>query len=155
MIDSDQGWEPKAVLEMFRLNKDFVTGAVPGRKHGSEEYALKIFTNEDMTPKVNIEGLIACATNGVAFGMIKRTVFEQIKKYKPYPADVYPYFQHKYFENGDHFGEDTYFTQSWLYIGEVWIYPNITFNHGGVIGNYHSFLLRQPKPEGIKNIEVT
>ena len=71
-------------------------------------------------------------------------MFETIKDKNPYNHEVYPYFQHKYYENGDHYGEDTYFIKTWLESGDVWIYPNITFNHGGVIGNYHEFLLKQP-----------
>ena len=148
MIDSDQGWEAKAVLEMLRLDKDFITGAVPARKHGFEEYAIKIATNADRTPRVNNEGLIYCDSNGVAFGMIKRKVFEEIKAQNLYNSEVYPYFQHVYYKDGGHYGEDTFFVKSWRDIGEVWIYPNITFNHGGVIGNYHEFLLKQPQPAG-------
>lgn len=143
MIDSDQGWEPEKVLKMFFKDKEFLTGAVPGRK-AEETYALKIHTNENRTPFVK-DGLIKCAMNGVAFAMIKRSVFEKIKEKGTYKQEVYPFFQHKYYENGDHYGEDNFFTKSWLDIGgEVWIYPDITFKHGPIEANYHEFLLRQP-----------
>lgn len=148
MIDADQGWQPEAVVKMLELDKPFLTGAVPGRKPDEEVYALKIHTNPDRTPRVNNEGLIACAANGVAFGMIKREVFDKLSK--PTLHNPFPYFQHRYFDNGDHYGEDTFFVDSWIKDGgEVWIYPDISFDHAGVKGNYHEFLLRQPKP--VKN----
>ena len=143
MIDADQGWEAKAVPEMLKLNKDFITGAVPARKV-EEEYALKINTNRDRTPKVNYEGLIECSTNGVAFAMIERSVFGKIKAKEFYKSKVYPYFQHRYYENGDHYGEDTYFVKSWTELGELWIYSDITFKHGPIEANYHEFLCKQP-----------
>lgn len=147
MIDSDQGWDAEAVPKMLELDREFLTGAVPSRKQGTEQYALKIFTEGNRLPKVDDDGLIACSSNGVAFGLIKRIVFEKIKANKPYPTEVYPYFQHRYYDNGDHYGEDMFFTKTWTDIGEVWIYPDITFNHSGVIGNYHRFLMKQPKPD--------
>ena len=133
MIDSDQGWEPNAVMEMLKVDKEFLTGAVPGR-HVEETYALKIFTNSDRTPKVE-NGLIACDTNGVAFALIKREVFEKVKSKNPYNHEVYPFFQHKYF------------IKKWTDIGRLWIYPNITFTHGPITANYHKFLMAQPKPK--------
>jgi len=142
MIDSDQGWDSKVIPEMLKLNKMFLTGAVPGRK-AEETYALKINTNADGTPKVNEQGLIECASNGVAFALIKREVFELLKEKKYSHHDVYPYFQHKYTEY-DHYGEDTYFVNKWLDMGNVWIYPDITFTHGPITANYHNFLCRQP-----------
>ncbi len=149
MIDADQGWEPEKVIKMLKLDKMFLTGAVPGRIK-EETYAIKIYTNPDQTPKVNEEGLIRCKSNGVAFAMIKREVFETIRNIRKYPHDVYPYFQHYYGENGDHLGEDTFFVSHWENVDEVWIYPDITFNHGPITANYHEFLLRQPQPkEGI------
>lgn len=147
MCDSDQGFEQDKVFDMLDLDLDFLTGAVVGRKPDSEEYAIKINVNSDMTPVVNQQGLISCTMNGVAFALIKREVFGKIATEKPYPHDVYPYFQHIYTEHGDHYGEDTWFVNTWLKSGgEVWIYPNITFNHGGKVGNYHEFLLKQPQP---------
>jgi hypothetical protein len=142
MIDSDQGWESKAVVDMLRLDKMVLTGAVPGRK-AEETYALKIKTNEDRTPKVNDEGLIECSSNGVAFGMMKREVFDLLKTEKYSRHEVYPYFQHKYTET-DHYGEDTYFINECKQIMNVWIYPDITFTHGPITANYHDFLCRQP-----------
>ena len=148
MVDSDEGWDATAVIEMLKLDKEFITGAVPSRKPGAEEYALKIYTNKDRTPSVNEEGLIYCGMNGVAFAIIKRIVFEKIAENDPYLlTDVYPYFQHAYTKNGDHYGEDNFFVKNWINLGRsLWIYPNITFKHGNVTGNYHEFLLRQPKP---------
>jgi len=143
MIDSDQGWDSKAVPAMLKLDKDFITGAVPARKV-TEEYALKINTNTDRTPKVNHEGLIECTSNGVAFAMIKRCVFEKLKTTKFYKSEVYPYFQHRYYEDGGHYGEDTYFIKNWTKLGDLWIYPDITFTHGPITANYHEFLCRQP-----------
>jgi hypothetical protein len=145
MIDSDQGWDFDAPLKMLRMNREFITGAVPARKV-EETYALKIHVNENRTPVVDDEGMISCAMNGVAFALIERSVFEKVKEKSPSAHSPYPYFQHRYFENGDHYGEDNFFTKSWLDIGKVWIYPNITFIHGPITANYHEFLIRQPKP---------
>lgn len=150
MVDADQGWDETAPRKMLSYNREFMTGAVPGRK-AEETYALKIQVNRNMTPKVDSEGLLYCDTNGVAFAVIERGVFEKIKEYKKYyNQPVYPYFQHRYYENGDHYGEDAFFIKSWKDAGgDVWIYPNITFTHGPITANYHEFLLKQPKPKVI------
>lgn len=142
MIDSDQGWDPKAPLEMLKTGKGFVTGAVPARKV-EETYAIKINVDENRRAIVK-DGLIECASNGVAFALIQRGVFEHIKNLNPSKHDPYPFFQHRYFDNGNHYGEDTYFVNEWLKHGNVWIYPDITFSHGPITANYHEFLLRQP-----------
>ena len=154
MIDADQGWTPEAVPNMLSLDKDCLTAAVISRKPNAEEYAIKIDTNQDMTPLVNDQGLIKCSSNGVAFAMIKREVFETIKADNPYNQSVYPYFQHFYGKDGSHYGEDTYFINEWNKIGETWIYPDITFKHGTNEGNYHEFLLKQPKPENDSRVII-
>ena len=146
MIDADQGWTPEAVPKMLKLDKDVLTGAVISRKPNEEIYALKIHTNTDRTPLVNNEGLIDCASNGVAFAMIKREVFEKIKETKEYKNNVYPFFQHVYYQSGGELGEDTYFINEWNKLGKTWIYPDITFIHGTNEGNYHEYLLKQPQP---------
>jgi len=144
MIDADQGWDYDAPLKMLRMNRKFITGAVPGRQT-LETYALTIETNDDMTPKVDDQGMIYCATNGVAFALIERCVFDEIKTVTLH--EVCPYFQHRYFDNGDHYGEDMFFTKSWKDTGgDLWIYPDITFVHGPITANYHKFLINQPKP---------
>lgn len=148
MVDSDQGWDHTAPYRMLKEGKEVVTGAVPARKT-EETYALTIHTNEDRTPFVQ-DGLIKCATNGVAFALIQRYVFDKIKCEKPSKHEVYPFFQHRYFDNGDHYGEDTFFVKTWSEYGDVWISPDITFTHGPITANYHEFLCRQPKPEEIK-----
>jgi hypothetical protein len=143
MIDSDQGWDPKAPFEMLKTGKEFITGAVPGRKT-EETYAIKINVDENRRAVVE-DGLISCASNGVAFALIEREVFKVIEHNKPSVHTPYPFFQHRYFENGDHYGEDTYFVNEWLKVGgKVWIYPDITFSHGPITANYHKFLCRQP-----------
>jgi hypothetical protein len=144
MIDSDQGWDFDAPFKMLRMNRQFITGAVPARK-SVETYALTIHVNEDRTPVVDDDGMISCATNGVAFALIERSVFEQIKEKNPSVHNPYPYFQHRYFDNGGHYGEDMFFTKSWTDIGKMWIYPDITFTHGPITANYHEFLIRQPR----------
>ena len=153
-IDSDQGWSPEVIPRMLELDKDCLTGAVISRKPNCEEYALKINTYQDMTPKVNEQGLISCFSNGVAFALIKRTVFEKIKAKKEYKTNVYPFFQHIYNEDGSEFGEDMYFINEWNKIGETWIYPDITFKHGTNEGNYHQFLLKQPQPKNDSRVII-
>ena len=145
MIDSDQGWTPAAVPKMLDFNKDFITGAVVSRKPNCEEYALTIKTDEYRIPIVDSDGLLQCGANGVAFALIKRKVFEDIKNVNPSSHNPYPYFQHKYFDNGDHYGEDTYFVKQWQGIGDVYLYPDITFKHGTNEANYHKFLLNCPR----------
>ena len=145
MIDSDQGWTPEAVPKMIEFDKDFITGAVVSRKPNCEEYALTIKTDENRFPIVDDDGLLECGTNGVAFALIKRKVFEIIKECKTSVHNPYPYFQHRYFENGDHYGEDTYFVKLWQGYGKVYLYPDITFKHGTNEGNYHKYLLNCSK----------
>lgn len=148
MIDSDQGWNPFVIPKMLDMNQPFITGAVPGRKV-EETYALEICLNQDKSPVQNEQNLIKAAHNGVAFALVKREVFERIKDETLYRQDVYPYFQHVYTKEGDHYGEDTYFVKTWQDIGgDVWIYPDITFTHGPITANYQEYLLRTSKKTG-------
>lgn len=155
MVDGDQGWPAMAVLQLLDFKKEFITGAVPNRKP-QEEYAFKIFVHPDKTPIVYERSLLRCETNGVAFALIKREVFEKIKSLRPYKQPVYPFFQHYYSVVGDHYGEDAFFVKTWRDIGgEVWMYPDITFEHGPIKANYHEYLCRQPKPKYIdRSIEA-
>lgn len=144
MIDSDQGWEPEAVLKMLEYKDAFITGAVPGRQ-AEETYALRLHTDEERTPFGTDDGLFEAETNGVAFAMIHREVFRLIREKYPYNHLIYPYFQHKYYENGDHYGEDTFFVKTWQEFGKVWIYPDITFTHGPITANFLKYLEKQPR----------
>lgn len=153
-IDSDQGWEPDAVLRMLDTGKDFVCGAVPIKDPSGENYALGVHTNWNRTPVVE-DGMIVADMVGTAFMLTSRKVFETIEcmgMVKHHHACGWAgYFDTEYDADGRFVGEDAAFCRKWRECdGRIYILPDIDFVHSGrkdFYGNYHRYMIGQPQPE--------
>lgn len=162
-IDADEGWEAEKVLKMIEFDEDIISGAVPIKDPNGENYALKIHTNFDGTPIVDEKGLINCQLVGAAFLMVKRRVFDAIRKLNPSDTcySISPFY-YSYFKteiiNGIFWGEDMTFCRKCNEAGfKIKIYPDINFDHCGQKvwkGNYHNYLMNQPKPEPMEFFKV-
>lgn len=142
-IDSDQGWDPLAVVRLLEHPAEVVGGVVPKR------------TDE---PDFNIGGLtgdiendwLEVAVVGTGFMRIKRSVFAKLDAAFPEYQELHtisgstPYFQAGFYE-GNFRGEDVFFCLQWRKAGgQCWIYPDINFTHRGDKawnGNFHRYAL--------------
>lgn len=147
MIDSDQGWDSKAVYEMIKKDKEFIAGAVPIKDPNCENYALKIYTKSDGVPLIE-DGLIPCERVGCAFSLIKRSVFGKLFFLEKKEMGYSSYFEETYDSDGRFWGEDLTFCKRWKKSGgSIYIYPDIDFIHVGKKewkGNYFDYLCSQP-----------
>lgn len=142
-IDSDQGWDPLAVVRLLEHPAELVGGVVPKRCDG---------------PEFNIGGLnghvesdwLEVSEVGTGFMRIRRSVFTKMDAAYPEYSDLVTmsgataYFRHG-FHDGAFLGEDVFFCRQWRKLGgTIWIYPDISFSHRGSkvwTGNFHTFAL--------------
>jgi len=160
-LDDDISYSPESVLELLALDVDVVAGIYP-MKTDEERYPVVVYTDDNGVPALAENGCIKAFGLPTGFILIRREVFSKIKK--EYPQYAYTDVQHgkpntekhDFFpqgvKGGRWWGEDYAFCNLWRDMGgELWVYPNIDFVHYSADkeyrGNYHKFLLRQPKPK--------
>lgn len=165
IIDSDMEWDIEGFTRILQSPYDF-TGAAYPVKNNWEQYGCFINNKPDGTPFVDEKtGLISA--HAVPGGFVRYTrkciskMYEYCTKAGNYYTDPSSSFKGKtanMFEckviNGGRIGEDMEFCRKWRDdLGEkIWLEPRISFGHYGVQGwhgNYHEFLLRQPRPEAV------
>lgn len=129
-IDSDVGWDFRAVKRFLEYPQEVVGGLVP--KRWDEEP----YHDRALTGRVE-NGLIETVEVPTAFLRIKRSVFEKMDEAYPEYADYHtldsgkPYFQTGYFNKHFH-GEDIFFCRQWTALGgSIWIDPDVRFTHRG------------------------
>jgi hypothetical protein len=144
-IDSDMGWDAKAVVKLYRSSYGVVAGAYPMKQEG-EQYPLELLGPEQ-------DGFVEAMYLPTGFMLIKRGVFEcliengNIPQYRDKHSNemVRSFFQCIPDENG-YTGEDVAFCNRWRKIGgRIWCYPDIDFEHQGAkawTGNYGKYLMR-------------
>lgn len=162
--DDDLRWEPKDLLRVIETPGD-ITCAVYRRKQYHEDYPVVIFTNPDDTPAVRADGCILGKDIPAGFMRIKRSVIERL--ISAHPELEYVNFVdgkeitgfYDLFPQGVHnrrwVGEDFAFCRLVRELGgEILVVPDVTIGHFGFglwfDGNYHKFLMKQPKPELVK-----
>lgn len=161
-IDSDLGFNPNSILKMVKFDKDIICGAYPF-KTGVEGFPIKVLTNNDLTPCVEeATGLIKIEGGPTGLMIIKKEVFQTLINKNPEwktnrktekGNNIYAIFDTgMLFENDRNwYGEDYLFCYRAINAGyNIFCYPDINFLHIGRncrTGNYHQFLLKQPKPE--------
>lgn len=147
-------------MRLLALKQPFVAGIVPF-KMDEEGYPVCVKTDENGKPVVDPEtGLLAGTMVATAFMRLKEDVFATIlRKYMddlliieraPDGKERERYLN--FFDCqqvGDRWwGEDARFCRLWTDLGgEIWIDPDIEFNHTGpktYVGNYHEFLKKKP-----------
>lgn len=166
-IDSDEAWDLEGFLSILLRDVPIVGAAYPC-KNNWEFYSCLIDCDDKGYPKVTSDGLIE-AKNGIVptgFMKIKREVFEKLAD--TFPDDYYDgvvngevertmnFFGHL-FEEHVPYGEDTSFCVRCRRAGiPLYVDPNITIRHYGLKaweGNYHEYLLRQPKHDEVVDAE--
>lgn len=159
-IDSDVGFNPGAVIKILERQEKVVAGVYP-LKRFLPGFPVQVKT-EDGIP-IGRDGLIEADLLPAGFMRVKRIVFERMQEAYPdlkYTSNVVDIVNSDITEAYDFFNmgiggnqrwttEDYAFCQRWRDIGgQLWVYPDIDFIHTGKFnyrGNYHKYLLNQPK----------
>lgn len=148
-IDSDEGWDPKAIPRVLSYDEEIV-GGLPPKKCDPPAFHSNALTG------VIQHGLFQSLECGTGFLRIKREVFGKIRA--AYPDlkthdqnPEIPYFQAGY-RNGHlvkdrgFLGEDMFFCRLWIAMGEfIWIDSDITFTHRGSkawTGNFYEHAVK-------------
>lgn len=148
-IDSDQGWQPEKILEMYKMDQEFIAGAIR-YKQDDESYPLILDTEKDGQLKYGPFNLVKAFRIGVALALVKRIVFDKIDSYHILPkSNKYgkEYFAF-YIKGFEYQGEDNDFCDK-LRKSKVnlWIYPNIETKHIGkkeFTANFDTYLRKLP-----------
>jgi len=161
-VDSDQGWDPNAVLRLIALDRD-VIGIAARKKVAKPVWAV----NFPDGPLVVERGAVEVVGIGCGFLMIKRGAIERMVEAYPEltisdaPETEAPKgFYHALFQfslvdgpNGRaHMSEDFTFCRRWREIGgRVFIDPTICLSHVGSYdyrGSVEALLLGEEKSDG-------
>ena len=157
--DDDISLAASDVLKLID-SPDEVTGVTYRYKTHIEDYPVVIRTSEEGFPKVRADGCIEAV--GLPTGMlaVKRSAIEKLVATHPERAyfkrqngilldgfvDLFP----QGIRDGQWVGEDYAFCRLWTDLGEtMWLVPDVDISHWAKTeefkGNYHKFLLRQPR----------
>jgi len=154
-LDDDISWPPEKVIELAEMPDDMVGGVYP-LKQDEPAFPVVIYTDAKGYPVVRDDGCIPATGVPTGFLRIKRSVIERLieaypqQKYSNYKdgewfEDAYDLFPQGVYD-GRWVGEDYAFCRLWTRImGQIWVVPDIDFTHAGYEGNYHRFLMAQPK----------
>jgi hypothetical protein len=157
-IDSDVGFDAKAVVELLERPDHVIAGIYP-LKQDLAEFPIELKTEDGRL--LGRDGLVEALFLPAGFMRIKREVFEILAKHYPElkyeknfmglkngpTKEAYNFFGTGVFE-GRFYPEDYFFCRLWREIGgQLWVYPDINFHHIGkkaYAGNYHEYLLGLP-----------
>jgi hypothetical protein len=163
MIDDDMGFDPMAPLKMLKHDREFIAGVGNLKSDEGKDFACKLFTQADQTPVVDSDGLLKASHVGGAFILIKKSLVQKMASAYPELKNpiVDPQFGFRFFESeytmNSWTTEDYKFCERWTAIGgEIWCFPDISFIHSGMKdykGNYHEFLLGQPRAEIMTDVQ--
>lgn len=164
-LDYDVGFDPIAVIKLLQRPEDIVAGAYRVKVDDKVEFSVVPKQREgSVVGKVISEdpplALVQAEFLATGFMRIKRDVFTRMSEQYPnlrYQESVIKTINRKIEEAWDFFGmgiddtrgryttEDYMFCKRWRDIGgELWIYPDIDFDHIGrkaYSGNFHQHLL--------------
>lgn len=161
-LDDDLSWEISAVNKLIALDLDVVAGVY---RMKCEKPAWPVVLHKENTDQIvfNESGCIRASRLPTGFMCIKRVVLEKMvehyqdRKYTDVSFDngnrgeqinLFPSGVH----NGYWESDDTGFCRLWENMGgEMWLYPDISFNHYGETkhfrGNYKRWIDAQLVPE--------
>lgn len=144
-VDSDQGWEPGAIIRLCEYPVDIVGGAVPVKKL-KQEYRVTYLPDDPEKPGLwtTKDGLIEIAGMGTGFLRISRRALKTMineGKAQPYDSqDMYLKYAWDFFRSGVvnnggmgvWYGEDTNFCRLARECGlKIFLDPMINFVHVG------------------------
>jgi hypothetical protein len=151
-IDSDVGFDSKAILKIIKHDKQIIAGACPFRRDDLSFQAELYFDPVTNNCKDEETGLVKAKTVGTGFIRIQRSVFERMidhYKMKPDLLGIYRFFETGVVFPDDErwYGEDVVFGKKWLNMGEeLFMEPDINFIHTGskdYQANFHEFLMNR------------
>lgn len=165
-IDADVGFDPKGVVRFLELEEGIIAGVYP-LKQDLLSFPVRIKTEDDVPVGKKIgephEYLIETEFLPMGFVKIKRDVIEKMQKAYPelkYESNVieiseakrggYDLFNMGVMQDGKRWTTEDYaFCSRWRDIGgQLWVYPNLTFEHVGkksFKGNYQDYLPKSGK----------
>lgn len=143
-VDSDLGWDPRAVLRLIESKKDFSGGVYPTRNGKGFTFRPCLEPDERivMCPETK---LLKMEYIPAGFMLIKREVIGRLRDKYPElyysPKDprsdgesAFCFFDTEVWQ-GEFWGEDYVFCRRVREIGvDIWVDPFIEFNHAGVCG---------------------
>lgn len=155
-IDADVGFDPVAVIKLLERNEGIVAGVYP-LKRDIQQFPVRIKTRDNIPigkGSSRIDCLIEAESLPTGFMRIKREVIVEMQKAYPelkYESNNVDTIQVGYdlFNMGVNLSkkwttEDYAFCDRWRAIGgQLWLYPDITFEHVGTKtfkGNYFDYL---------------
>lgn len=159
-LDDDVSWKAEDALQLIEMDDDVVAGIYP-KKTDVPDYPVVIHTYPvTHYPVVRQDGCIAATGLPTGFLRISRSVIERLQE--AYPGQRYEDYDNgkkvgenydlfpQGVSNGRWYGEDFAFCNLWAAIGgTMWVVPDIDLTHHSkdraYPGNYHRFLLEQPK----------
>jgi hypothetical protein len=152
-IDHDLGWDAEDLLKLIQSDAPVSAGLYRFRKP-DVEYMGVLNTHEDFRPVVRDDGLISATRVPAGFLQVTRDAVDQFRSHYPELSigdqGNVDLFNHGAID-GTWFGEDYAFSLRWQRMGgEIWVVPDLSLTHydaNGIAyhGNYHEFLMRQPK----------
>ena len=153
-IDSDLGWDPRAVAKLISSQKDFCAGVYPSRDRSG--FTFRPFLEQDgkivMDPETK---LLKMEYIPAGFMLIKREVIAKMREEFPElyysPKDprsdresAFCFFDTEVWE-GEFWGEDYVFCRRARQAGfDIWVDPLIMFDHAGVQGALIQSLTTNP-----------
>lgn len=154
-IDHDLEWEPEDMLKLLETKGDVVAGTYRF-KLDEEGYMATLYTGEGYRPILREDGCMLA--EWVPAGFLKVTEGAVRRFAKRYPELLYGNPMHPsldLFNHGVHegvwYGEDYAFSRRWNEIDKLWLVPDLNLTHHSTEkaypGNFHQFMLRQPKPD--------
>lgn len=143
-VDSDLGWDPRAVLRLLEAQKDFSGGVYPSRD--GKGFTFRPAQEKDgrivVCPQTN---LLKMEYIPAGFMLIKREVIARLRDRFPElyysPKDprsekesAFCFFDTEVWE-GEFWGEDYVFCRRAREVGvDIWVDPLIQFDHAGIKG---------------------
>jgi hypothetical protein len=142
-IDSDVGYESHAVAGLVQAGVPFCAGVYPKRRPGGKFPATIHEPQELKGPWLRADRVAA------GFMCLERRVLEEMSNRAPIckASDGLIPMVFRTETEGTFIGEDYCFCDDYTKLyGEgvfdqpIWVYPDITFNHDGYVGNLHESL---------------
>lgn len=155
-LDDDISWPHEKVVDLAEMEDEVVAGVYP-MKTSRPDFPVVIHADPRGYPYVRADGCLSATSVPTGFLSIKRSVIEKL--ISAYPQQRYVEYDRNGKEIGEFYdlfpqgvydgrwvGEDYAFCRLWTGImGQIWVVPDIDFTHAGYEGNYHRFLMAQPK----------
>jgi hypothetical protein len=152
-LDYDLSWQPADLLKVLQAEGDVVAGTYRFKKD-EEEYMGVVRTDTAGRPLTRRDGAIEATRVPAGFLKLTRVAIDRFMQ--AYPALCFGPDRHSVdlFNHGAHqgvwWGEDYAFCRNWLDCGgAIALVPDLDITHHApdraYPGNFHQFLLRQPK----------